>query len=1012
MKSLGLRCSHVIPGTLIEQLAALCGSNVLGEKIVIAPSLAIGHQIGDALAQSGTSWVNLRFESIRTLVDAVIGFDIAEKGLRVASRAQALALLESACDRALAPDSYFTELADRPGLHRAIQRSLDDLRLAGAHLGGIDVSAFEDRRKAKDLAAILSAYETAMTSERYLDSAAVLLRAVRKLEGGAASPWPGNTTWILLDEVELSSEEEGFLSLASEGRLVRLKTDAKGFMLEPENVRFIRAAGEENEIRAAFRALLSGNHPFDSAEIIYSRREAYLPLVYELAAEHAIPCTFAEGIAAPYTTPGQACLAFLRWVGSDWDARVLQQAAKGGALILPETLDENGGAKRLSPTAFSRVLRNAAIGWGRERYLTRLDAWMKERTLALTDVVQNRDQTERDLREAASTRTFCSQLLSSSALLVTDENPRDLDTTALANACVSFLGKFVAVRSEIDGMAQSGLRRLFEELADLPSNIVPRLEATERLADAVRHLHVSASNPRPGHLHVAPLRAGGWSGRPIAFITGLDDTKYPGAGLQDPILLDSERGAINRLIGPRHLQMRGEAPQRMTAAFEQLLQRLEKARRLFISFPMLDLVEGRELYPASAVLEVFRRVHARSEATFEDVVDSAGKVSGFVDQTVQLSAAEWWLARAADGVVPAAAVHDAYPMLRGGAEAMAARESNELTRWDGMISAPPEEVDPRSTGRIYSASQLEKMASCPIGYFFERHLHIRPLDELQRDPDIWLNAMNFGTLFHRVAERFMKEICVGEATPSARHRERLDEIADEELQSWRELVPPPNEGAFSRRRDDLADTLEIFLQGEIDCGSTRGKYFEARFGFTAEAGDGIAMPDPLLLNLGNGRSIAVRGSIDRVDYDEASGLWNIWDYKTGSKFQYMSNDRLARGTKIQHAIYAKALCAMLQRRGVVAKVGASGYYFPTPKARGFRQARACDEGELEYALNLLFDVVGAGFFPHVPVDVCKFCDYEAVSGNRTTAAAQMTRKFAANAAHPAVKAWLALQEIR
>ncbi|MEO8381630.1 MAG: hypothetical protein ABI779_18355, partial [Acidobacteriota bacterium] len=116
---------------LLETLREVCGRAPLREKVVVVPSLAIGHQIGDALARGGTPWINLRFETTRTIADAVTGFALQAEGWKVLSRAQALAVLERACDSALDGSSYFAELAGKPGLYRAIQRSIDDLRHAG-----------------------------------------------------------------------------------------------------------------------------------------------------------------------------------------------------------------------------------------------------------------------------------------------------------------------------------------------------------------------------------------------------------------------------------------------------------------------------------------------------------------------------------------------------------------------------------------------------------------------------------------------------------------------------------------------------------------------------------------------------------------------------------------------------------------------------------------------------------------------------------------------------------------
>lgn len=977
----------------------------------MAPSLAIGHQIGDALAHSGTPWVNLRFESVRTLIDAVVGFDLAMEGARVLSRAQALSLVEAACDRVVDANSYFAALVDRPGLHRALQRSIDDLRLAGVHLQS-SRTGFEDERKGRDLATILEAYEEELARGNYVDRPALLLRAIRKLEADG-SPWRAATSWLLLEDVELSAEEERFMELASQGRLTRLCSDEQDAARDRPPVELVRAVGEENEIRAALRTLLSGPCPFDAAEVVYSRRDAYLPLAYEICSELSVPATFAEGIAASYTRPGRACVAFLEWSGGGWDANVLQRAARGGALELPQIADTD---RRLSPTVFTRLVRDTRIGWGRERYLERIDAWIDERNADRDDDEVRAERRASDIENAVATRTLFEEMLRLSEPFAGGD---EVDITLLAAAAAMFVEKLAATRSEIDGMAKSGIRRMLDELADLPPAPAPRLEATTRLADAVRQLHVAASNPRPGHLHFAPLHAGGWSGRPRTFIIGFDDAKFPGAGLQDPILLDSERSALNEVTGTSRLRMLADVPERMTKQFERLLRRLTQPaahgdasdRVIFVSYPMLDVIGRRARYPSAAVLEAFRSSRDRDKgASYQDAI-AAAATAGFVGEP-PLTEAEWWISRRGEGPLREDDVYRRYPWLGSGAQAIAARESAELTKWDAFIDAPREEIDPRYRDKVYSASQLQEMARCPIGYFFRRHLRIEPIEQLEHDPDVWLNAMENGSLFHAIAERFMKEVCSSGQRPTQNSRARLLQIADEELQSWRRLVPPPNETAFTRGRDELFETLDVFLHGEIDCGTVVAKYFEAPFGYPADDSSSLAMPDPLELDLGGGRSIRVRGRIDRVDFDEASRTWNVWDYKTGSAWGYGDGVRLARGTKIQHALYARAICAMLERNGEIPAIGQSGYYFPTTRAKRLRRAMGCESGELENALNLLFDVVGRGFFPHPRKDDCAYCEYMHVRGDLAVAEEQMARKYEANADHPAVKAWLALQEVK
>src|SRR5438105_3856637 len=163
---------------LVSRLAAVCREHLLREKILVVPSLAIGHQIADAIAHGGTPWVNLRVETMRTIADAVAGFDLAREGVTVLSRVQALSLIERACDRVLDTSSYFAALADRPGLHRAIQKSIDDLRHAAIDPAKIKTPAFEDSRKAADLVRVLGAYEEELTRRHYIDRFGVLDRAI------------------------------------------------------------------------------------------------------------------------------------------------------------------------------------------------------------------------------------------------------------------------------------------------------------------------------------------------------------------------------------------------------------------------------------------------------------------------------------------------------------------------------------------------------------------------------------------------------------------------------------------------------------------------------------------------------------------------------------------------------------------------------------------------------------------------------------------------------------------
>src|SRR5262249_61813839 len=123
----------------------------------------------ERLAREGHAWTNLRVETVRTIALRLVGPDLARDGLRLLSRAQALALVEQACGEFLRPGGYFAALRDRPGFHRALQRTFEELRGAGIPAADLPAEAFVDRRKRAELRGILTPYEAALRAAPCVD---------------------------------------------------------------------------------------------------------------------------------------------------------------------------------------------------------------------------------------------------------------------------------------------------------------------------------------------------------------------------------------------------------------------------------------------------------------------------------------------------------------------------------------------------------------------------------------------------------------------------------------------------------------------------------------------------------------------------------------------------------------------------------------------------------------------------------------------------------------------------
>jgi ATP-dependent helicase/nuclease subunit B len=984
---------------LLESLAAVCREFPLDEKVLIAPGRFVGHQIVESLVRSGTPWIHLRVESVRSLAHAVAGPMIAEEGLTLLSRAQALALIEQACAEMLTPGSYFGELAGRPGLHRAIQSTFDELRSAGISPSSLPESAFGDARKVVELKEVLAAYESALARGKFVDRAEVLRRAVVTLRKSPAAS-DADDLYVLAGKFELSAAETELVNRVSGGRLRTLELDEpESWTVNASQARLFRALGEENEIREILRRVLGAGIPFDDVEILATDPETYGPLVYELVSEHDIPCTFGRGIPSTFTRPGQAALGYLRWLGRNFESEELRQVVAGGLLDLSRT-----GADPPGPIPAARELREARIGWGRERSLASLDSHIARRTAEVESARRRSDENEEDLaariewlKERLATARAVRDLVARLLGLAPEPAAGKVELRAVARSASAFVEGFARIAGDLDAMASSALRGLFGELETLPVTRLPVEEAVTRLSDAVRSLHVGADRPRPGKLYVGDYRSGGYSGRSRIFLVGVDSRRHPGSGLQDPVLLDDERRGINAAVRPRELAMHGSRPAENALALKSCVARVRG--EMTVTYACWDLLQAREQFPAASFLEIFRLASGLPSADYSEVDRRLGAGVGFLTEApAALDETEWWLSRTENlslaGGRGAPAVRAAYPWLEDGFRAESARDSDALTVWDGWIRDPAG-LDPRRSDKPTSCSRLQDLARCPYSYFLKRVLRIQPPEDVRADPTIWLTAMEKGTLLHEVFRRFYADPVGAVVRPQfGRDRARIDTIAREEIAKWRANIPPRSEAAFDALSEEVLDSCRIFLLAEDDhCRKVAPKWFEVGFGPSREATKPPGGPQAVRIPLGKGERFLLSGRIDRVD-EESPDAYQVWDYKTGSSWDTADPERGRGGRRLQDALYAQALEGLLERAGRPGRVTRSGYFYPGRRGEGERFDAPLDVGAARETLTALFDLLAGGAFPHAPTkEDCSICEFGKVCGGVERAVARAQGKL-------------------
>ncbi len=978
---------------LLQELAAFCGDHSLDEKILLVPSFAVGTQILDTLARSGCAHLNLRPATLFSLALEVAGPFLAADGRRLLSRAQLLAVVESACDEVLKADSYFGRLRERVGLHRALHRTLDELRRAGVAPGALPLDAFEDARKARELAALARAFDAMLEKLGAADAAEVFDRAARACVDPALRV-PPSAHVLLPAGLELAPLEKRFLAKCAPVT-VPLAEDTPGTGHTPSTLTFSHALSEENEVRGAFRRILDEGLRLDDVEIAFDDDATYRPLVHELASQYGIPCTFDDGVPVTYTRPGQGVLDYLDWIAHDFRVGALERLlADGRAELKPF----QPAATRVGGVRAARLLRRARIFAGAPRYMPRLDALVERERQPEpqdeTDSARDAARAER-LAAAEALRAFVSRLFE----LSPEISSRRVSLPALAAACHEVVGEMITKGSDLDGAAAEALSGLFQQLAELPERALSTAEAADRLREAVVRLAVVSATPAPGHVHVARLARAGYSARSRTFVLGLDETRFPGPPRQDPVLLDSERDALNRTLPPAsRLGLPG-----LTSADERrqaLRALLARARgTVALSFSNRDILQDAERFPSPVLLQLFREREGAPEAGYDALAKALGAPATFVPGGAPLDETEWWLARirAATGARGLRAeVENAYPWLRDGARAERERESEAFTPWDGRVSSAAADLDPRRTKQPLSASRLEKLAKCPRMYFYEYVLGLSPPDE-ERSESEWLNAREFGNLLHEVLYAFMSDLRAESVKlDPVRDVARLKAVAGKKIARWKELVPPPNLAALRAQEDELFAACDIFLRSEAENPSSTPKWFEVPFGLKrASRDEPLGSPEPVEIRTPGG-SFLLQGQIDRID-ETAPGRYAVWDYKSGGDYAFKEEHRAERplrgGRLLQHALYKRAAAALLERAGIRAAEVTSGYLLPTRKGKMQRFTLEAEDAVVDETLDDLFALVASGSFPHTAdADDCRFCRFRSICGDVAVTAAQAGRK--------------------
>jgi CRISPR/Cas system-associated exonuclease Cas4 (RecB family) len=765
-----------------------------------------------------------------------------------------------------------------------------------------------------------------------------------------------------------------------------------------DTVEFFSAPGEGLECVEIARRILrlaDNGVAFDRMAILLRSPERYQPLVEEALRRAGIPGYYSRGSARP-DAGGRAFLALLACAAEgctasrfaeylslgqapaekpavDW---VAPEADEFGDIAEPPATPPDRAEKSGLPHfAWEKLLVDAAVVGGRDRWARRLRGLEQELRLRLAEVDGDEAQTARIERQL-------------DALLELERFALPLIEALAALPEHALWGAWIERLSEIARSALRSPESVLSMLAELEpmSDVGPATldEVFGVLSERLRFLRREPPPRRYGQVFVGSIEEARARTFDIVFLPGLAEGLFPRRAFEDPLLLDVHRRKFDN----------GLTVQDDRVARERLLLHTAAAaagRRLVVSYPRMDAVEARQRVPSFYALEVVRAAEGRLPdlRDFEKrAAASAPARLGWpapADAREAIDDAEYDLAALGPYVnAPQGAARGKGRYLVQASPRLAQSLRVRGRRWRNFWSGADGIVDPdaatravlagfRLSARAYSPSTLQHFSACPYRFLLHGILRLRPRDESvaleQMDP------LTRGSLFHAAQFELFRRIERGEQG-EGEIWDLADRVLDKVAADYEDKLAPAIPRVWKSEVEDLRMDLRGWIRHlEKIIGVWTPVYYEYGFGLQpgGEHDPHSSKEEAVVLN-----GIRLRGSMDVVEKHQLSGALRVTDHKTG-KAPAEAPLYVGCGVYLQPLLYALAAEQLLGE-----KVECGRLFYCTQRG-GFEEyelnltdtARA----QVEHALGHIEHAIAEGFLPAAPqTDACVHCDYRPVCG--------------------------------
>jgi len=763
--------------------------------------------------------------------------------------------------------------------------------------------------------------------------------------------------------------------------------------------RVLIAPDAAQEVDAVVRDVLDGlDHGLrlDRVAIVYRDRETYGPLIRDTLKRAGVEFAGLDGRPLSESLAGQSLLALLR-IRDEEFARPVVVEWHG---LLP-----HGGADWVPVADWERLSREAGVVMRVDQWLGRLGRLIDRYGGERDDLELREDASEGQKSRVARRISMAQRMRDRITALASATEPPAIETwESLSGWATQLLEEFVDVGRDWDEREQEAHQLIATELEGLAAagEVEPHVHVGTFLATLTEVLELRRQTEGRFGTGVVVGNVGGiWGMRfERVYVLGMTERSYPTPAPADPVLpLQEEADALGR-------RARHQAKERSN--FEMAVLAAPEGG-MTLSFPLWD-VDIRPLYPSPWLLEIASEQEGRALQAVE--VRSLGDRPWVTRMSAATAARLAPLNLANYRLLLGSQTHPGRALAASPMALRAdlplglnlrtddGRRSDHLTEYDGCLA------DARGTSSllqgglaswVVSPTAVEKWATCPFSYFLDRWLHVEPT-ELPEDVQQWsLNPLDRGSVLHDILEHFFGDLASrGVLVPAyaytADDHQLLERLA---LEALAKLEAEGKIGlvlAWENEKAVLLQDLHLLLErDQEDRGpSLVPAYFEQWFGGSSPG----SWPE-VVIPVGGGRTVRLRGRIDRVDVagDSNPSHARVVDYKSGgSQSAPKDDDPLAAGTKLQLAAYGNAVSTWMESQGLGGVSIDAAYWFMTTRGEfKLAQQRIDDRiaGLFESAIRIVDQSMSAGCFPQVPGgdtyrrgrsswDNCLYCPFDRI----------------------------------